>query len=153
MLLCSVLYVSARKAACARKGLTQKGSSARITNVTAPMSDKNNNSVRRLATEIQRCPIVEAVLDGEDGPCCQVVGYQSKNRDNRWYVPEPWTGHIASARILFISSNPSAGEREEPFDPDRHMSRNDTDDDLFAAADGAFDVGPWPGIVDGIFNR
>ena len=33
------------------------------------------------------------------------------------------------------------------------MSRHDTDENLFAAADGAFDSGPYPGIVDGIYNR
>jgi len=69
------------------------------------------------------------------------------------YVPEPWAGHLGSAPILFVSSNPSAGGQREPFDPNRQWGSDRSDEELFMGAEGAFDPGPWPGITDGIYNR
>jgi len=109
--------------------------------------------VRALVRDIARCEELEAVLEGKASPCRKVVSWQGLSRRTRWYVPEPWAGHIGAARILFVSSNPSGGEREEPFDRSRHMSRRDSDEDLFAAADGAFDDLRFPGVADGKFNR
>jgi hypothetical protein len=109
--------------------------------------------VHAVARDIQRCEELEAVLDGEASGCATVVSYQGSVRRGRWYVPEPWAGHIGSAPILFVSSNPGAGPRNERFDPLRHMSRQDTDADLFAAADGAFDDPRFPGIAGGMYNR
>lgn len=55
--------------------------------------------------------------------------------------------------ILLVSSNPSAGEQGEPFEP-RWQGRSDcSDEELFMGADGAFVPGPWPGITDAIYNR
>lgn len=82
-----------------------------------------------------------------------MVSWQGLIRSARWYVPEPWAGHIGAAAILFVSSNPSAVPRGERFDPGRHMSRRDSDGNLFAAADGAFDDPRFPGIAGGRFNR
>jgi hypothetical protein len=109
--------------------------------------------VRAVARDILRCEELEAVLDGTASGCATVVSYQGRVRRGRWYVPEPWAGHIGSAPILFVSSNPGAGPRSERFDPLRDMSRQDTDADLFAAADGAFDDPRFPGIADGRYNR
>jgi len=111
------------------------------------------SAVRALARDIQRCDELEAVLEGRPSGCREVVSYQGLGRDGRWYVPEPWTGHIGSAQILFVSSNPGAGPENERFDPLRHMSMRDSDQDLFAAADGAFDDLQFPGIASGIYNR
>jgi Uracil DNA glycosylase superfamily len=109
--------------------------------------------LRALALDILRCEELEAVLDRKDSSCREVVSWQGLSRSTRWYVPEPWAGHLGSARILFVSSNPSAGDRKEPFDRGRHMSRRDSDEDLFAATDGAFDDPRFPGIAGGQFNR
>jgi len=109
--------------------------------------------IRALARDITRCTELEAVLDGRASTCREVAGWQGLTRAARWYVPEPWAGHIGAAAILFVSSNPSAGPREEQFDPARHMSRRDRDEDLFTAADGAFDDPRFPGIASGIYNR
>jgi len=108
---------------------------------------------RALARDITRCAELEAVLDGRASPCREVAGWQGLTRAARWYVPEIWAGHIGAAAILFVSSNPSAGPRGEQFDPARHMSRRDRDEDLFTAADGAFDDPRFPGIASGIYNR
>ena len=42
-------------------------------------------------------------------PCSTIVGLQS---DEERHVPEPWCGHIDTAPILFVSSNPSISEVE-----------------------------------------
>ena len=110
-------------------------------------------AARALARDIARCAELEAVLDGRASGCREVVSWQGLRRPTRWYVPEPWAGHVGVAAILFVSSNPSAGPREEPFDPARHMSRQDSDENLLAAADGAFDDLRFPGIADGRHNR
>jgi hypothetical protein len=110
-------------------------------------------AVRAVARDIVRCAELEAVLDGRASLCREVVSWQGLIRSARWYVPEPWAGHIGAAAILFVSSNPSAGPRGERFDPGRHTSRRDSDGNLFAAADGAFDDPRFPGITGGRFNR
>jgi len=74
------------------------------------MSDPERE-FRRLAVDIFRCEVLEAVLRGETSPCREVVVWQGGTREGRWYVPEPWAGHIGSARLLFVSSNPSSGDR------------------------------------------
>lgn len=110
-------------------------------------------AAQALARDILRCAELESVLDGRASGCREVASWQGLARQARWYVPEPWAGHIGTAPILFVSSNPSAGPRRECFDPARHMSRGDSDEDLFAAADGAFDDVRFPGIADGRYNR
>jgi hypothetical protein len=67
------------------------------------------------------------VLDGAASGCGAVVRFQGPDWLGRWYVPEPVGGQMGSAPILFVSSNPGAGHRNEPFDPARHMSRHDSD--------------------------
>jgi hypothetical protein len=109
--------------------------------------------VRALARDIVRCAELESVLDGRASPCREVARWQGMDRSARWYVPEPWAGRLGTARILFASSNPSAGEREEPYDPRRHMSRRDSDEDLIDAADGAFTDRRFPGIARGCHSR
>lgn len=51
------------------------------------------------------------ILDGSDGcgthPCKQVIEYQKNRDDESWQLPEPWNGHIHTAPVLVISSNPS----------------------------------------------
>jgi hypothetical protein len=116
-------------------------------------SDADLSTIRDLARDIARCGELEAVLGGRYSPCRDVAGWQGLSLPARWYVPEPWAGHLGTARILFVSSNPSAGQRGERFDPGRHMSRRDSDEDLFAAADGAFDDPSFPGITGGRYRR
>ena len=72
-----------------------------------------------LLTKIARCPIVEQCLTDPlpSHPCNKIVLYQwpedvpFKQRVKRWqrehHLPEPWVGHLESAPLLFLSSNPS----------------------------------------------
>ena len=63
--------------------------------------------------EISRCPEVSRCLQSTSNhPCNKIVQSQSVNSLDEFQVPEPWSGQIQSAPILFISSNPSIGEDE-----------------------------------------
>ncbi len=42
--------------------------------------------------------------------CREIVETQHSRGLDRFQLPEPWSGHIEQARVLFISSNPSIGE-------------------------------------------
>jgi hypothetical protein len=72
----------------------------------------------KLLLQIARCPIMEAHLEGRGGDqaCGEIVLHQwahvsQEARLRRWrrehHTPVPWVGHLASAPILFISSNPN----------------------------------------------
>lgn len=111
------------------------------------------DAVRELARDIHRCHMLSLALGDPLHPCRKVVGWQGLDLDSERYVPESWAGHLALAPILFISSNPSAGPQNAPFDARWERGSRSTDDELFEAADSAFDPGPWPGIIDGIYNR
>ena len=65
---------------------------------------------RDLLLRITRCPILVAARTDPSHPCSTIVSLQSGVER---HVPEPWCGHIDTAPILFVSSNPSifAAER------------------------------------------
>lgn len=75
--------------------------------------------------EIARCRIMEAHLEGRgrDQKCKDVVLHQWHNlagdleaRRDRWrrehHAPVPWVGHLETAPILFVSSNPNLTKSE-----------------------------------------
>src|SRR5258707_4371925 len=64
-----------------------------------------------LLARITRCPIAERCLAGECLPCSPVVGSQHATPGS-FHVPEPWSGHISRAAVLFVSSNPSIDPAE-----------------------------------------
>ncbi len=64
-----------------------------------------------LLARITRCPIVQRCLAGEHLPCSGIVGSQNAAAGG-FHVPEPWSGHIARAAVLFVSSNPSIDPAE-----------------------------------------
>jgi hypothetical protein len=65
-----------------------------------------------LLIEIARCPNVPVCMEGghEGHPCSTIVRSQSAHGLNDFQVPEPWSGHIESAAVLFVSSNPSISD-------------------------------------------
>jgi hypothetical protein len=93
-----------------------------VTRVQSP-GTQGEAGLRALATEILRCPVLADTLKGADTP-----------------------GHLGAAPILFVSSNPSSDPWQAQIDTTRWLSSEDTDDELFAANDGAFDEGQQPGI-------
>jgi hypothetical protein len=70
---------------------------------------------RDLLREIAHCPIARRCLDepGFVHPCRTIVGSQEATDWTSFQVPEPWSGEIRAAPILFLSSNPSISHHEE----------------------------------------
>jgi hypothetical protein len=63
-----------------------------------------------LLLEIFRCPIISDPHNPTyGGKCLKIVDFQ---QCSKFQYPEPWSGQIETAPILFISSNPSIGETE-----------------------------------------
>ena len=67
-----------------------------------------------LLLEIANCEIARHVLESGDRHCAcsKIVGAQGAPGWNGFQVPEPWSGHLGEAPILFFSSNPSISARE-----------------------------------------
>lgn len=76
-------------------------------------------AANHLLVEIARCPVADACFDSPESalPCSQVVHAQGTGRD-AFHVPEPWSGDIERAPILFVSWNPSWNP-DEPFPTSR----------------------------------
>lgn len=85
-----------------------------------------------LLIAITRCPELAQARALKSHPCSEIAAVQSA-RD--YHVPEPWSGHIDTAPILFISSNPSISEQEHFPTPSWDT---ETTADYFQ---GRFDVG------------
>jgi uracil-DNA glycosylase len=60
-----------------------------------------------LLVSLARCPIVDACLRGSDLACSEIVLSQKVATLAEFQVPEPWSGDIGNAPILFLSSNPT----------------------------------------------
>jgi hypothetical protein len=80
----------------------------------------------RLIGEIAQCPIVTAIRSGaydSTHPCHTIVRSQ---RGSLFQIPEPWSGRLDVAPILFISSNPSIDDFEkypdQSWNPDQAKS-------------------------------
>jgi len=112
------------------------------------MPATTNRTTLQLATDILQCPLVDAALRKEEAgvPCREVVTFQSRVRR---YPPEPWSGHIDEAKILFLASNPGSNAGE--IEPAEHELTADSSVDAWLPIfDNAFDQGQTPGIVDGV---
>lgn len=68
-----------------------------------------------LLYEIARCPHAQFCLKNPsfEHPCREIVLSQSSSALDDYQVPEPWSGHLEQAPILFLSSNPSIGYIED----------------------------------------
>ena len=86
--------------------------------------------------DIINCPRIAAARQGH-GPCATVVASQG----NAGHLPEPWVGHLETAPILFISSNPGF-DAEEHF-PTADWPRDQVEEfftDRFSAGDPRYVV-------------
>ena len=84
----------------------------------------------RLLLAINRCTELDKARANGNHPCSKIVGLQ---HTDVFQAPEPWRGHIDTALILFISSNPSISG-EEIFPPP-----NWPDENVVAHYQGCFD--------------
>ncbi|MGI8858517.1 MAG: uracil-DNA glycosylase family protein [Thermomicrobiales bacterium] len=68
-----------------------------------------------LLQEIAHCPIVEYCKAHPDSghPCAAIVAVQDSVPLADHQAPEPWSGHLEEAPILFLGSNPSITYEEE----------------------------------------
>lgn len=76
--------------------------------------EKRSADASLLLSEIARCPIAKRLCKhpkvGE--PCSTIVSTQEASSWDGFQVPEPWSGDLVKARILFLSSNPSINVAE-----------------------------------------
>jgi len=83
--------------------------------------------MENLLLEIAKCPnfITGAVVGN---PCYEILSCQAGHIRQ---VPEPWNGNIKTAKILFLSSNPSIGQNEmyPSFDDKEGSLTGDWNDD------------------------
>src|SRR5690348_4835109 len=77
-------------------GITTEMAEAPDNRSASMAAEDSGRQVRALARDIQRCEELERVLDGTASGCRTVVNYQGGDRLGRWYVPEPWAGHLGS---------------------------------------------------------
>jgi uracil-DNA glycosylase len=70
-----------------------------------------------LLLEIARCPNVRDCITNPAlvHPCTEIVRSQGAKLVDEQQVPEPWLGNLATAPLLFISSNPSISPTEEHY--------------------------------------
>ena len=66
--------------------------------------EKVSKDIRKLFFEILYCPISK-IKTGELNECYDIIHSQN-NFKKEFQLPEPWSGDIERAKILFISSNP-----------------------------------------------
>lgn len=65
--------------------------------------------IKQLLFEIAHCNAVTDSRINGNHPCSTIINSQT---GNAFQLPEPWNGRLDSARILFVSSNPSYDEKE-----------------------------------------
>jgi hypothetical protein len=98
---------------------------------------------RALLLEIARCPNVGLCKQGEATAVCQkIVGVQPGDVSG-FQVPEPWSGRLGTARILFVSSNPGISSEGQ------YPTWSWTDDEIIDFFTNRFGGGRKPWIIDG----
>src|SRR5207247_2634075 len=72
------------------------------------VTDSTDARADALLVLIARCPNVPRARLERDHPCKRLVLSQPVVPD-RFQVPEPWSGELRRAPVLFVSSNPGFG--------------------------------------------
>lgn len=73
------------------------------------MSDPGDFLLQIANCEVARRHVCDSTFTS---PCSEIVTSQGTPSWSLFQVPEPWSGHIDSAPILFLSSNPSISTKE-----------------------------------------
>jgi hypothetical protein len=79
-------------------------------------TERMKTELSKLAMGIIQCPhVAECLAQRNSKHPCHAVVMSQKASMARFQVPEPWSGELAGASILFLSSNPSIdGKTEYP---------------------------------------
>ena len=99
---------------------------------------------RALLEEIAHCPIVVSCKSGHEHPCGRVVDLQRDASLSKHQVPEPWSGHLDEALILFVGTGPAMARGED------YAVWSDPADEVADYFDGRFGDGPRQ-ILDGVY--
>lgn len=103
------------------------------------------SAIEDVFRSISRCPNVQKCLDGaQTHPCYDIVTSQRVTSYDRFQLPVPWVGEIGSARLLFLSSNPSISE------DDAHARGSTGEVTVWESLHLAFGGGQRPYIINGI---
>lgn len=80
-----------------------------------------------LALSVARCGEVPRARVDRRHDCHRIVSSQVD--DDRWQVPEAWAGGLATARVVFVSSNPSIslGPPDAPSEAENYPTASWTD--------------------------
>lgn len=70
-------------------------------------------SIDNLLADITHCALLAECKGGGGGPCSTIVAVQDDVSLQQHQVPEPWTGRLDLARIVFVGSNPSIDPLED----------------------------------------
>jgi len=102
-----------------------------------------------LLLKVARCPNVDRCLNGDVDHCCStIVRSQGVSSTSEFQVPEPWSGHISIAPILFLSSNPSIG----PSDYKQYPRATWDDESIVEYFDFRFGGRPLSAVENGIYH-
>ena len=111
------------------------------------------SEVQQLLGEISRCSIARDIRSGSSTvsiACREIVSLQA---EVEFQLPEPWSGQIDMAPILFISSNPSIDEHEDFPNTSWESSRTaDFFGNRFNPASGWVKDGLYPRQRDGSWS-
>lgn len=103
---------------------------------------------RRLLLEITHCPIVDVCYrESTAHVCSDVVREQSPSPIVEFQVPEPWSGDLTSAPMLFLSSNPGINNVEE------YPTRAWSDEEVVDFFANRFGGGKQAWVRDGLYGR
>lgn len=115
------------------------------------MNDSRNTQIKEAFRSVARCPNVRICLENAPAshPCSQIVTYQKDGYGvdsyDQFQLPEPWTGEIDVAPILFVGSNPSIGE-------DNHATGASSDDEIWDSHHHVFGGGSKRYTFDGKYT-
>jgi hypothetical protein len=77
------------------------------------LEQSSDESAEQVLLEIARCPVVASCYRGEDGDGCRKIVLSQSVDHAEFHLPEPWSGDLEKARILFLASNPSLWHEED----------------------------------------
>jgi len=85
----------------------------------------------------------------ESHPCHEVVHVQKTNSFEQFSLPEPWSGELDTAKLLFVSSNPSIGEVPPTSPAEVYPNGTWSEDDIADYFNGRFGSREKMYIVNG----
>jgi hypothetical protein len=109
-------------------------------------------NARALALEIARCPLLALAVKDPAHKCHKVVMVQPVQLPAR-QVPEAWAGALLTARIVFVSSNPSISVAKlgsDPLTAEAYPTGANSDDEIAEFVLRRFDpsVTPKPYVLE-----